>query len=574
MSALTQQQAPAQDTVSVSAVAAETAEKKGGDRLGNSTRVARMQNGGGSDPREAFGAAKRGPPRPIPFKTEMEAAFGQDFSDVKAYFPPKGQQAGMDALGASAAVLANEVVFETANPSKAQVAHEMTHIVQNRKSGDGSAGVSSPGQGSETEAASIGENVAAGKPAGAVAEAGGGIQRDEKIPAPVVQGVPQEVVDARTRAATAATAYERAQSDLLGTTGSWNTANWGHYISRTSSNPSMVVDKSWMVGVGTEAVSNLIGEVVVAVSQKAAVAAIQSFCTIGGTMAGGIVGFAIGTVVGLAVGYIAGAIFDVDPTEWAHNAAVNAETLKEAKRKEIVAGATAATAALRGGIDVGVAAIQKSSDVAGIDAVTAKLTAAATSAKAAGGKVAADTSNSLGVAMIQKWGLQHAGDEDNEGAGVTKADWKAATGGSLHNRPDLYLHQTELEWGKTGLKDWYLPGMKTDVGPEGAFNLTADQAKKAHHKMWWWWTGGIADAGKFENWFLNAYRKNTGQSWVSNQEKADIRSQKVKVKCFLDLDVADGSCYVNEWEWTTEFPSVEAMGWLYDGKHSFDTQPD
>ncbi|MDP2315897.1 MAG: DUF4157 domain-containing protein [Pseudomonadota bacterium] len=129
--------------------------------------------GGGFGARAAFGAAKAGGGAPLPFVDEMEAAFGEDFSDVRAHL---GRGAAMGGLGAHAAASGDRVAFAGPSPTKEEVAHELVHVVQARRAGggrtDGSA--SEKGAGAESEAEAIARRVAAGQPAGAIAAAPAG----------------------------------------------------------------------------------------------------------------------------------------------------------------------------------------------------------------------------------------------------------------------------------------------------------------------------------------------------------------------------------------------------------------
>ena len=66
----------------------------------------------------------------IPHRAEMEQSFGGvDFSGVRAHTGSAASQAN-ESLSASAYTMGNQVAFKTANPSKALVAHELTHVLQ------------------------------------------------------------------------------------------------------------------------------------------------------------------------------------------------------------------------------------------------------------------------------------------------------------------------------------------------------------------------------------------------------------------------------------------------------------
>jgi hypothetical protein len=97
----------------------------------------------------------------FPYQAEMETAFGQDFSDVNVRV---GASPELDDLGASAAARGNTVSFAQ-TPDKGLMAHELTHIVQNRQS---TAPPGNTGSGFDTaaeqEAMFAAEQVSAGMP--------------------------------------------------------------------------------------------------------------------------------------------------------------------------------------------------------------------------------------------------------------------------------------------------------------------------------------------------------------------------------------------------------------------------
>jgi hypothetical protein len=91
----------------------------------------------------------------------METAFGQDFSSVQA---TTGQTAAMASLAADGATRGEQVMFAASTPDRRLVAHELTHVVQNR--GGGSSGVayrgvlSDPASAAEKEAESVADRIA------------------------------------------------------------------------------------------------------------------------------------------------------------------------------------------------------------------------------------------------------------------------------------------------------------------------------------------------------------------------------------------------------------------------------
>jgi hypothetical protein len=142
---------------------------------------------------EAFGVATSGSSGEVPYRAEMEHAFSEDFSGVKAHLGGAAARSGLDALGARAAAYGNTVAFESASPSKELVAHELTHVVQQHRGGsDGpqhKADVSMPGDAAEVEADAVAQRVVAGERVTVSGSSRGAIHRDIKEPSmPVKMG--------------------------------------------------------------------------------------------------------------------------------------------------------------------------------------------------------------------------------------------------------------------------------------------------------------------------------------------------------------------------------------------------
>lgn len=146
------------------------------DTMGNAAvgaLVQRMASGAaGDDPQADFSDATGGAGGPVPYQAEMERSFGEDFSSVQAH---TGQAAPMKSMGAKAAASGDSVAFAEENPSRETVAHELTHVVQNRGGGEGvhaKAEVSSPSDSSEREADAVASRVSSGGEAGSISSLG------------------------------------------------------------------------------------------------------------------------------------------------------------------------------------------------------------------------------------------------------------------------------------------------------------------------------------------------------------------------------------------------------------------
>jgi hypothetical protein len=139
----------------------------------------------GGDAATAFASATSASAEPVPYRQEMERAFGQDFSGVRSY---TGRAAEMDAIGAHAAALGETVAFGSSNPSKEQVAHELTHIVQHRQAGGAGlvqhkSAVSDPAGASEREADALAASVVAGEQVTVHETPTAAVHREDKAPA-------------------------------------------------------------------------------------------------------------------------------------------------------------------------------------------------------------------------------------------------------------------------------------------------------------------------------------------------------------------------------------------------------
>ena len=122
----------------------------------------------------------RGGGGPIPYRKEMESAFETDLGEVRAHRSTDSRVAA-EALDAKAFTTGRDIVFRDAQPGKALVAHELTHVVQQSSgatSGLQGDRVDPPGSPLEREADRVGADVAQGRPAPiASAAAGGMVQR-------------------------------------------------------------------------------------------------------------------------------------------------------------------------------------------------------------------------------------------------------------------------------------------------------------------------------------------------------------------------------------------------------------
>jgi hypothetical protein len=105
----------------------------------------------------------------------MERAFGEDFSTVSAHLGPAAAETS-STLAATAFTIGEQIAFREASPSRELVAHELTHVVQQRRGQAAVAAkddVSTPNDAHEIEADRVATIVAGGGSAiGLVTQAG------------------------------------------------------------------------------------------------------------------------------------------------------------------------------------------------------------------------------------------------------------------------------------------------------------------------------------------------------------------------------------------------------------------
>lgn len=117
--------------------------------------------GGGAEREDVAREGLVGSATEVPHRAEMEERFGQSFEDVRARTGPEAEEA-TTSLRANAFTMGRDVAFADASPSRELVAHELTHVVQQRSGGAG--GVDADEQ--QAEAVERGASLDAGGRAG------------------------------------------------------------------------------------------------------------------------------------------------------------------------------------------------------------------------------------------------------------------------------------------------------------------------------------------------------------------------------------------------------------------------
>jgi hypothetical protein len=119
------------------------------------------------EPAAAFAAATSSGGGAVPYAEAMASYFGSDFGDVVAYTGKSDELAAMDAEAVTDGLA---IAFASTEPSPALVAHELTHVVQQRRAGGAmlaaSGATSDPSDDAEREADAVAAHVARHGPVG------------------------------------------------------------------------------------------------------------------------------------------------------------------------------------------------------------------------------------------------------------------------------------------------------------------------------------------------------------------------------------------------------------------------
>lgn len=102
-----------------------------------------------SDPSTIAEQGFVGAAREVPYRREMEVLFGQDFGAVESYSGAAASRAN-HALRSHAYTIGHRIGFATPSPSRATVAHELTHVLQHAGSPNGGPGIDAAGEAEAT----------------------------------------------------------------------------------------------------------------------------------------------------------------------------------------------------------------------------------------------------------------------------------------------------------------------------------------------------------------------------------------------------------------------------------------
>lgn len=148
-------------------------------RLGNAAVQEMMR---ASDPSEApdrsVQQASSTPARAMPFRMDLEKAFGADLSPIRVHSGDEVTRSALQALGANAACIGDDLLLAESNPDKELVAHEVAHWVQAQAGSAPAGSASKPGDAAERDAEQAAKAAVAGAPVNVNTSATGEIQGD------------------------------------------------------------------------------------------------------------------------------------------------------------------------------------------------------------------------------------------------------------------------------------------------------------------------------------------------------------------------------------------------------------
>lgn len=168
----------------------------------------------------------------LPYRAELERAFNQDFSDIQVQL---GAACG-SGQGASATYdgFRDVVAFDQVTPSRIQVAHELVHVAQRRKFGNGADGLASYQSPSEVEARDLAPLAALGQTVSVRTKPSGYTQFDDDVAQRIHEHLHGWISDDET----SALRELRFDPDRRGTCSTYQTrfrySLWGDFIDHAS----------------------------------------------------------------------------------------------------------------------------------------------------------------------------------------------------------------------------------------------------------------------------------------------------------------------------------------------------
>jgi hypothetical protein len=526
--------------------------------MGNAMRLSMLQQGAGLSSAPLDAGIRGG----------VERVTGSDLGNARVHTGPEAQSIA-DAHGARALTAGNHIYAGQSGQNDHTLAHEAAHVAQ-QSAGGGATAQARPLQAGN--AASVHEQQADQVASAALGDGDDSTGRYSVRPvSPTIQCEPKggdtppkdanpSTEKARFAIVQKVNAWYDTQVDRVEGYRAYLSANWNSYLHSTGGNYAL----SWGDNQAWNVISNLAGTAAGLLAPVAVGAIIGSSVAPGiGTAIGAIVGFVVSTVIAIIVTALGNkeAMATVDKT------LKDVGGQMQSKLNEF--NTQAATG--RGNASKIRDFIITSATNPEHEAEDVK----AWSDFVDGEKKILDGSPSpkgtaLCDAMMKEWVLQHAGDEEDQNKETNETSWDTARekyfGGDLDGIPNLFVKQTKYEWSKIGIAHQpYTDAAEAYIKDK---KLNADDACKKYNGF----TMYAYSTSNTEG-FLNYITKNL--PWyleLAEEGKQKIKKGEFKLKAGLDLTTADGTCYVNKWNYYFELTGE--LSWYLIRSSSFSVSPD
>lgn len=526
-------------------------------------------------------------------RDQVEPVFGYNFSHVRVHTNVESHKLNR-ALNARAFTIGSDIFFSEGqyNPydldCKRLLAHELTHVVQQTGAPQCKLTTSDPGDELEQEADQVAYEVtqmaSPGEPTWAPIR---GLTENAKISCASSKGQEQpSTKDQNLEKSVAHFALAewvaKAIRFVTGTT-HWLTYNWDRYLSYTIKNPSLSWEKSYV----NKALDNAFGNAVSA-SARSILKAGGKFIAkkspvLLGAWLGSMISPGLGTVIGAIVGSLieaaASIIYDIicgnkEAEKAAAEARQEASLASEATSRHFNNIETKANEEIIDSNKRGVLIINditnqnELSDFEGIvNNETEKI------------RIPPSEDNLyLFNDMLHDWIFEHAGDEENADKTTVQADWELAIreakspqevnekrkqmglpvqpiilekGEDLDNHPEIFAYQTRRHWRIAGLSTIKAEEIITDfisLKP-GSEDIAGEMYSRYNNKTYIFFDTNKENIDRLSNFVVtNLEKKPEFLDQLSESESA-ISANHFILDCTLNLDISDGSVYVNKWEY-------------------------
>jgi hypothetical protein len=518
----------------------------------------------------------------------FEPRLGFDLSGVRVHQDAKAA-ASARAVDAAAYTVGTDIVFAdgryapSTSAGQRLLAHELAHVIQQRVPPEGSGRVDG---GVDRELVRQDDAVSFDEAPG-VSAAIPRLQRqdvpvaDRAAPVPTVSADRVDPVPAID----ALTAWGKKGGTLLDGTAAWETHNFRLFLRRTSQNPHLGFADSAIAGIASNALGNLLTELGADMIKVGAAGLAQGSARILGALIGTAAGPGPGTVMGFLLGVIiesgASILFEdftgkTDPDIAAADAVERAGSLIDAMEVAIDAKTMEAKADMDAMLQDKRAIVDAATTQAEVDAIKAW----ADEEFECTDDPPQVADDSLYKELLKHWVLEHAADTSTAAGDTSQEQWERATAevfgtsnylffGALRSHPEIFVHQTRGQLAEIGIdheaQTSALLAKVNELAAE-AEDPAGAVAAYFHNKTFTF--TDTPDPERVISYLARRWRP--FDAWYVDS----LREKKFRLHCTLDISSWQGSCYIDEWNFSIEFTSEKPKPALMWRSLSFDVSPD